>query len=250
MASADHWLGARGPSAPAHALNSQVPRKRPASRDNNPSTAGNRAAKKRAPRACVSCRDRKVRCDVVSGGMPCTNCRLDDVDCVLEASSRGKHNPARHQARSRIPSNATAPRASSPFATMNTDADTTASGSAPGSAPTTIFPSGPGHGSVATGQPQERRGSRPMGHGDEEAIRHDEEDENNSGDDQQQAEQTRTTHDAQNQPNGTVHEARREQQPPSQGTVTRSTPSAQPANPSTSDYLVGLAFQGKTDTPG
>ncbi|KXJ87867.1 fungal-specific transcription factor domain-domain-containing protein [Microdochium bolleyi] len=157
MALPDDRLGARGPSAAAHALNSQVPRERRGSWDNNPSTAGTPAAKKRAPRACVSCRGRKVRCDVVSGGVPCTNCRLDDLDCILKASNRGKHNPARRQARSRLPSNATAPRASSPCATMNADADTAASGSSPGSAPTTVFRSGPGHGSVATGQPQRRR---------------------------------------------------------------------------------------------
>lgn len=49
-----------------------------------------RAYKRRSSKACVSCHNRKVRCDVVSGGWPCTNCRLDGVDCVLKASNRGR----------------------------------------------------------------------------------------------------------------------------------------------------------------
>lgn len=168
---------------PVHVLNNQISRQRPGSRDDNSSTAATRAARNRAPRACVSCRDRKVRCDVVvSGGVPCTNCRLDDVDCLLKASNRGKRNSARRPARSRLPLGATAPRASSPFDTIHVhaDADTAASESAPASGP------------------------------------------------------------------ATVHEAHREQQP--QPRPTRdSTPSARPANPPTSDDLVALAFQGKTD---
>jgi hypothetical protein len=35
--------------------------------------------KRRAARACVSCRARKVRCDVVEGA-PCGNCRWDNVE--------------------------------------------------------------------------------------------------------------------------------------------------------------------------
>lgn len=47
-------------------------------------------AKRRAARACLSCRNRKVRCDVLSGGAPCTNCRLDSVSCVSTDSIRGR----------------------------------------------------------------------------------------------------------------------------------------------------------------
>ncbi|KAL2678478.1 hypothetical protein Neosp_009224 [[Neocosmospora] mangrovei] len=47
-------------------------------------------AKRRASRACLSCRGRKVRCDVTSRGAPCTNCRLDDVNCRLTESNRGR----------------------------------------------------------------------------------------------------------------------------------------------------------------
>src|SRR6266487_668719 len=35
-----------------------------------------RLVKRRAPKACCCCRARKVRCDVVDNGAPCTNCRL------------------------------------------------------------------------------------------------------------------------------------------------------------------------------
>lgn len=45
--------------------------------------------KRRSSRACCSCRARKVRCDITVHGRPCTNCRLDCVDCVLLVSRRG-----------------------------------------------------------------------------------------------------------------------------------------------------------------
>ncbi|KAL2012772.1 hypothetical protein VTN00DRAFT_297 [Thermoascus crustaceus] len=58
------------------------------------STAGlpgaTRPVKRRASKACCCCRARKVRCDVVENGSPCTNCRLDQVDCVVTESKRRK----------------------------------------------------------------------------------------------------------------------------------------------------------------
>src|SRR6266536_1172851 len=41
--------------------------------------------RKRAFRACYSCRARRVRCDVTvsADGHSCTNCRLDDKKCVV-----------------------------------------------------------------------------------------------------------------------------------------------------------------------
>ncbi|KAH6626213.1 fungal-specific transcription factor domain-containing protein [Chaetomium sp. MPI-SDFR-AT-0129] len=48
-----------------------------------------KATKRRAARACVSCRARKVRCDVVEGA-PCGNCRWDDVECIVQESRRRK----------------------------------------------------------------------------------------------------------------------------------------------------------------
>ncbi|KAH8887405.1 hypothetical protein GQ53DRAFT_784348 [Thozetella sp. PMI_491] len=50
-----------------------------------------KVTKRRAARACVSCRARKVRCDVVEGA-PCGNCRWDNVTCVVQESRRRKKN--------------------------------------------------------------------------------------------------------------------------------------------------------------
>ncbi|KAI2791537.1 Cutinase transcription factor [Penicillium oxalicum] len=53
-------------------------------------TGPNRPVKRRASKACCCCRARKVRCDVVENGSPCTNCRLDQVECVVTESKRRK----------------------------------------------------------------------------------------------------------------------------------------------------------------
>ncbi|KAH7142207.1 fungal-specific transcription factor domain-containing protein [Dactylonectria macrodidyma] len=63
--------------------------KRPAW-DSNNNGNNDRASKRRASKACLSCRNRKVRCDVLSGGHPCTNCRLDKLDCIVKESNRGR----------------------------------------------------------------------------------------------------------------------------------------------------------------
>jgi hypothetical protein len=52
--------------------------------------ASGRSVKRRASRACHCCRSRKVRCDVVESGTPCTNCRLDEVECMVSDSKRRK----------------------------------------------------------------------------------------------------------------------------------------------------------------
>ncbi|KAF5863412.1 hypothetical protein ETB97_010170 [Aspergillus alliaceus] len=62
--------------------------KRKASTADLPANA--RPVKRRASKACCCCRARKVRCDVVENGSPCTNCRLDQVDCVVTESKRRK----------------------------------------------------------------------------------------------------------------------------------------------------------------
>lgn len=49
--------------------------------------ANNKITKRRAARACASCRTRKVRCDVVEQ-YPCANCRWDHVDCIVQESRR------------------------------------------------------------------------------------------------------------------------------------------------------------------
>ncbi|KKK16428.1 C6 transcription factor (Ctf1B) [Aspergillus rambellii] len=53
-------------------------------------SANSRPVKRRASKACCCCRARKVRCDVVENGSPCTNCRLDQVECVVTESKRKK----------------------------------------------------------------------------------------------------------------------------------------------------------------
>lgn len=49
-----------------------------------------KAVKRRASKACQCCRARKVRCNVVEHGAPCTNCRLDEVECIITESKRRK----------------------------------------------------------------------------------------------------------------------------------------------------------------
>lgn len=52
------------------------------------------ASRKRSMQACLSCRTRKVRCDVLSRGYPCTNCDLDSKNClVVERASRLYEDP-------------------------------------------------------------------------------------------------------------------------------------------------------------
>lgn len=68
----------------------------PLSAKRNASTAGlnnpsGRPAKRRASKACACCRARKVRCNVVEHGAPCTNCRLDEVECIVQDSKRRKY---------------------------------------------------------------------------------------------------------------------------------------------------------------
>lgn len=44
---------------------------------------GLRERKRRAPRACGSCKVRKVRCDVVKTGFPCSDCRSEGYECTI-----------------------------------------------------------------------------------------------------------------------------------------------------------------------
>ncbi|KAL6703186.1 hypothetical protein ACN47E_010115 [Coniothyrium glycines] len=52
--------------------------------------ATGRSVKRRASKACQCCRARKVRCNVTEHGAPCTNCRLDEVECIVSESRRKK----------------------------------------------------------------------------------------------------------------------------------------------------------------
>ena len=64
-------VGAAGVAGPAGAAVN-------AARAKNPNKV-----RKRAPKACLSCRARKVRCDVSQRGRPCMNCYLDSETCVV-----------------------------------------------------------------------------------------------------------------------------------------------------------------------
>ncbi|TVY13909.1 Cutinase transcription factor 1 beta, partial [Lachnellula arida] len=66
-------------ATPALFSTPQVPPKKPVSQ---------RRKRKRSSRACASCRSRKVRCNLETHGSPCSNCRLDNVECVVPQSRR------------------------------------------------------------------------------------------------------------------------------------------------------------------
>ncbi|KPM37419.1 hypothetical protein AK830_g9122 [Neonectria ditissima] len=51
--------------------------------------------RKRAPKACLSCRARKVRCDVSQRGRPCMNCYLDSEACVVTGRASRFRRPQR-----------------------------------------------------------------------------------------------------------------------------------------------------------
>ncbi|OOF96249.1 hypothetical protein ASPCADRAFT_505985 [Aspergillus carbonarius ITEM 5010] len=73
---------------PQTAVDMESKTKRKASTAGLPANA--RPVKRRASKACCCCRARKVRCDVVENGSPCTNCRLDQVECIVTESKRRK----------------------------------------------------------------------------------------------------------------------------------------------------------------
>lgn len=66
-----------------------------------------RVVKHRSSKACRSCRTRKVRCDVSAKGSRCTNCELDNLDCVVLPSRRGQAN--RGHRRKTLPDEASQP---------------------------------------------------------------------------------------------------------------------------------------------
>ncbi|KAH7414370.1 hypothetical protein DE146DRAFT_33371 [Phaeosphaeria sp. MPI-PUGE-AT-0046c] len=72
-----------------HQLDFQAPKRKAtqAGLDGNPT---GRSVKRRASKACQCCRARKVRCNVTEHGAPCTNCRLDEVECIVSESRRKK----------------------------------------------------------------------------------------------------------------------------------------------------------------
>ncbi|CCT72854.1 related to cutinase transcription factor 1 beta [Fusarium fujikuroi IMI 58289] len=49
--------------------------------------------RRRATKACLGCRERKVRCDVVICGPPCTNCYLDGKSCIITQRMNKRRRP-------------------------------------------------------------------------------------------------------------------------------------------------------------
>lgn len=56
-------------------------------------------AYRRARIACLTCRRRKVRCSVTSEGKPCTNCRLDNIECITFLDKHGRNGVDRTSTR-------------------------------------------------------------------------------------------------------------------------------------------------------
>jgi hypothetical protein len=79
-------------ASPSDHLESQ-PIKRKATHAGLDGNTTGRSVKRRASKACQCCRARKVRCNVTEHGAPCTNCRLDEVDCIVSESRRKKSVP-------------------------------------------------------------------------------------------------------------------------------------------------------------
>lgn len=51
----------------------------------------------RAAKACTSCHSRKIRCDVLKTGLPCTKCQLHGFECAL--AERKRRRPRGEKAR-------------------------------------------------------------------------------------------------------------------------------------------------------
>ncbi|OQV09904.1 Fungal specific transcription factor domain-containing protein [Cladophialophora immunda] len=60
------------------------------SASNSESQGSEDAVKKRASQACQHCRVRKIKCDFHKAGVPCHNCRLDEVECIVPESKRSR----------------------------------------------------------------------------------------------------------------------------------------------------------------
>lgn len=83
--------------SPSDHMESQPPKRKATNAGLDGNTTG-RSVKRRASKACQCCRARKVRCNVTEHGAPCTNCRLDEVDCIVSESRRKKSvtHPVQH----------------------------------------------------------------------------------------------------------------------------------------------------------
>ncbi|KAG9775194.1 hypothetical protein KCU88_g5192, partial [Aureobasidium melanogenum] len=78
------------------------------------------AVTKRAGKACLNCRARKVKCNVEEHGVPCTNCLTDDVVCRVQKSRRGRR-PTKDGTKKPSPTAEKRHVPSSPMADIGTD---------------------------------------------------------------------------------------------------------------------------------
>lgn len=60
----------------------------------SPATIDQLTSKRRASRACMSCRTRKVKCDYLQSNNPCTNCRIDHFDCEVAPKKKRRRRIA------------------------------------------------------------------------------------------------------------------------------------------------------------
>ncbi|KAL3428969.1 fungal-specific transcription factor domain-containing protein [Aspergillus tetrazonus] len=82
----------------------------------------------RAAKACRRCSQRKIKCDAVQNGLPCSRCRMDNTDdCMLILSRRGTYdrNAARDlRLKHRVSANPAPPRSQQARANVDTAATT------------------------------------------------------------------------------------------------------------------------------
>ncbi|OJD25963.1 hypothetical protein ACJ73_02662 [Blastomyces percursus] len=57
---------------------------------------GDKSSRKRASKACQSCRARKVRCGVSEYGVPCHNCKVDGIECIVPERKKPTRMAKRH----------------------------------------------------------------------------------------------------------------------------------------------------------
>jgi len=86
----DHVLPPPPPAPPTSTQQNATKRKSDQAGISGNGTRPQKSVKRRASKACQCCRARKVRCNVVEQ-IPCTNCRLDEVECIVSESKRKKY---------------------------------------------------------------------------------------------------------------------------------------------------------------
>lgn len=118
MASAAEAPGVEATAAAATANSNSSMDPKPSNNNNNNKPASK--MRKRAAKACLSCRARKVRCDVSQRGSPCMNCYLDGETCVvtgrasrLRRSQRDQNEENEDVVRSRLNGDPASPSAES-----------------------------------------------------------------------------------------------------------------------------------------